>query len=59
MKAALISIGGFEAADDALMTARARVEEARAAGAGLICLPHLSFAPYFPARRDRGALEFA
>ena len=56
---ALIPTGGFEGPEDALETARARVEEARAAGAGLICLPHLSFAPYFPARRDRGALEFA
>jgi len=59
LKAALIPTGGFEGPDEALEAARARVEGARAAGAGLICLPHLSFAPYFPARRDRGALEFA
>lgn len=59
MKAALIPAGGFEDPDEALDAARARVEEARAAGAGLICLPHLSFAPYFPARRDRAALELA
>lgn len=59
MRTALISIGGFEGTDDALETARDRVEEARVAGAQLICLPHLSFSPYFPARRDRGALEFA
>lgn len=59
MRTALISIGGFEGPDDALETAHARVGEARAAGAELICLPHLSFSPYFPAQRDRGALEFA
>jgi predicted amidohydrolase len=59
MRTALISIGGFGGKDDALETARERVGEARAAGAELICLPHLSFSPYFPARRDRGALDFA
>lgn len=59
MRTALIPIGGFESPDDALEAARERVEEARAAGAQLICLPHLSFSPYFPARRDRRALEFA
>jgi len=59
VKAALLPTGGFEGADEALEAARACVEGARAAGADLICLPHLSFAPYFPARRDRGALELA
>mgnify|MGYP001002002814 CR=1 FL=1 len=33
------------------------IAAAAAAGADLILLPQLSFAPYFPARRDRGGLE--
>jgi predicted amidohydrolase len=35
------------------------IAEARALGADLICLPHLSFMPYVAARRDRAGLEWA
>ena len=59
MRTALISTGGFKGPDDALETVRVRVEQARVHGAELICLPQLSFLPYFPACRDRGGLEFA
>jgi beta-ureidopropionase len=38
---------------------REAVVEARARGADLICLPHLSFVPYVAARRDRAGLERA
>jgi predicted amidohydrolase len=39
--------------------AREAVVDARASGADLICLPHLSFAPYIAAERDRAGLELA
>jgi predicted amidohydrolase len=35
------------------------VADARARGADLICLPHLSFIPYMAATRDRAGLELA
>jgi predicted amidohydrolase len=35
------------------------VADARARGADLICLPHLSFIPYIAAERDRAGLELA
>jgi predicted amidohydrolase len=38
---------------------RAAVAEARARGAEVICLPHLSFVPYVAARRERAGLEWA
>lgn len=38
---------------------REHVAAARTRGAELICLPQLSFAPYFPAGRDRAELERA
>jgi N-carbamoylputrescine amidase len=38
---------------------RNAVAHARGRGADLICLPHLSFTPYFAASRDRGGLELA
>jgi predicted amidohydrolase len=36
-----------------------QVAAARARGADLICLPHLSFIPYVAAERDRAGLELA
>lgn len=38
---------------------RTSIPSARAAAADVICLPHLSFTPYFPAVRDRSGLELA
>jgi N-carbamoylputrescine amidase len=38
---------------------RAAVPEARSRGADIVCLPHLSFAPYVAATRDRAGLEQA
>jgi predicted amidohydrolase len=38
---------------------RAAVPAARERGADVICLPHLSFAPYVAATRDRAGLEHA
>jgi predicted amidohydrolase len=38
---------------------RQDIARARERGAELICLPHLSFAPYVAAARDRGGLELA
>ena len=38
---------------------REGIARERARGAELICLPHLSFAPYVAAVRDRAGLEFA
>lgn len=38
---------------------RETVADARARGADVICLPHLSFVPYVAARRDRAGLEHA
>jgi N-carbamoylputrescine amidase len=35
------------------------IKEVGASGADLLCLPHLSFLPYFPSVRDRAGLEFA
>jgi N-carbamoylputrescine amidase len=35
------------------------VTGARSNGADVLCLPHLSFLPYFPASLDRGGLELA
>lgn len=59
MKAALVACGGFEDAADAAQRVGQATGEACAAGADLVCLPHLSFLPYFPARRDRRSLELA
>jgi len=38
---------------------RAAIARERRRGADLVCLPHLSFAPYFAASRDRNGLELA
>ena len=38
---------------------REAIPEARGRGAELVCLPHLSFAPYVAAMRDRAGLERA
>jgi predicted amidohydrolase len=59
MRAALIPCGGFRDSCDATEVAGKAIAEAAAKGAALICLPHLSFLPYFPAECDRSALEFA
>jgi predicted amidohydrolase len=43
----------------AALLPKGSIADARGRGADLICLPHLSFAPYVAAERDRGGLELA
>lgn len=38
---------------------RAAIARGRRRGADLVCLPHVSFAPYVASARDRAGLEFA
>jgi N-carbamoylputrescine amidase len=57
MKAALLSLPW---APSPLATeAQRAIKEVGASGADLLCLPHLSFLPYFPSVRKRAGLEFA